>query len=289
MTCFNYCHQTLRRADRAKSEVWTIAVLMFISLASVSVAQTAPPTFEKRDDFQALIAQYAAADDDANRRQLLNRIRALDASPHHEAIRQSIAFVADATSTREAMGAAQLIRELKGSDQSLVESVMPLLDATDAKLVETADNILAGLEHRSAERRPDLSVYRELLADGIRNHEPRPDALIMHMYDADPGYAMLTLMRVHQLREPDAIKEILWAEHVVSDAQWRQRYGFLPEDESDPQAVNQLAGLARHDAWWARMYVAAVMRQNASLRSDTDIQMLQQDADPLVRQEALSK
>jgi len=282
----NPAYRSTRRALARVLIAFTGAIVMFGAGAR---AQTSPPAFQKRDDYQVLIARYAAADDDANRRQLLNQIRALGAAPHHEAIRQSVAFVADARSTRDAMGAAQLVGELKDSDRMLIESVSPLLDSADAKLADTADNILAGLEHRSAERRPDLSVYREILADGIRDGQPRPDALIEHMYNADAGYAMLTLMRAHQLRDPDEIKEILWAEHVVSNTLWKQRYGFLPADQAEPQAIGQLERLSRHHAWWTRMYVAAVMRQSASMRSDTVIQMLQQDADPLVRQEAWSK
>ena len=82
------------------------------------------------------------------------------------------------------------------------------------------------------------------------------------------------------------IKPILWTEHVVSDMLWRQQYGFLPPDASDPAALGELAALARHDAWWVRLYVAEIMRRHAALRQADLVDRLARDADAQVRQSA---
>ena len=161
---------------------------------------------------------------------------------------------------------------------------MPLLDSSDAGLADYAGNALGQFEGRAAGRRPDFSLYREIVADASRHGEQPPAGLVRHMYAVHPGEALLTLMRAYQLREPERIQSIVWAEHTVSETLWKQSNGFLDRDDVEPAAIGELARLAGDKQWWARLYVAVVMRKHESLRVDSLIGVLAEDEDALVRE-----
>jgi hypothetical protein len=108
------------------------------------------------------------------------------------------------------------------------------------------------------------------------------------MYASAPGEALLTLMRAHGLREPEDIKEILWAEHTVADVLWKHQYGFLDLERNEPAAVQELSKLAGHRAWWARLYAAEIMRQHAVFRNAALLERLMNDAHELVREAAVA-
>jgi hypothetical protein len=91
-------------------------------------------------------------------------------------------------------------------------------------------------------------------------------------------------MRAHQLRQPDELKAILWAEHVVSDVLWMQQYGFLSPDEVEPAATRELVKLSGHKEWWVRLYVAGIIRQHPSFRQPELIDRLQRDEHPWIRE-----
>jgi hypothetical protein len=173
-------------------------------------------------------------------------------------------------------------------DDALARALAPCLGTTDAAVAKSLRNILNGLEHRAPGRRPDFSVYRGIIEERVRGGEPLPVGLIRYLYDADAGMAMLTMMRAQQLREPAKIKTILWAEHVVSDVLWKQQYGFLAPSEVDPAATRQLSSLATHEAWWARLYVAEIMRQHAAFRQADLTNALARDVNEFVRESATS-
>lgn len=110
--------------------------------------------------------------------------------------------------------------------------------------------------------------------------------LVRYMYETDPGMALLAVMRAHQVREPAQIKRILWAEHLVSEVLWKQKFGFLKPSEVDAAAVEQLTSLSTHEAWWARLYVAEVMRQQPAFRGAELLTVLAGDSNEAVRESA---
>lgn len=77
--------------------------------------------------------------------------------------------------------------------------------------------------------------------------------------------------------------ELLFAEHIISNAIWLRKYQF---DHRIPfamqQATKQLSRLSDHEQWWVRLYVAETMRQNRELRQDEVLEKLSRDRNELV-------
>ncbi len=78
------------------------------------------------------------------------------------------------------------------------------------------------------------------------------------------------------------LKLVLWTEHQVVDDLWKWEYSFLPKDKVESVAAEALAKLAKHPQWWARYYVAEIMRRYPPFRTDELIQLLAADPDESV-------
>jgi len=83
--------------------------------------------------------------------------------------------------------------------------------------------------------------------------------------------------------------EILLAEHIISDAIWLKENGFDERfQKAMPEAENELAKLSKYDEWWARLYVAEMMRQYPVLRQPALMEQLRKDSHALVSKAAKS-
>jgi hypothetical protein len=78
-------------------------------------------------------------------------------------------------------------------------------------------------------------------------------------------------------------REILLAEHLVSNAIWLNKNRFNDRFQAVlPEAMEQLEKLAKHEEWWARLYVVYIMRQNPPLLKDKVLRQLREDNNELV-------
>jgi hypothetical protein len=83
--------------------------------------------------------------------------------------------------------------------------------------------------------------------------------------------------------------ELLLAEHIVSDAIWLQENKFAERfQRALPEATAELAKLAKHPQWWARLCVVYIMRKNPELRDRDVMEQLQKDSNALVSKAAKS-
>jgi hypothetical protein len=235
---------------------------------------------------QALIAACDAAASAPEQAAAIAALRGWRTADEAALVRELVYYASRPEQAEGTLLAGALLRELGVSERTVVSAGAALLGATDEELRRSARDLLGGLEQRAAGRRPNFSAYRELIADALGQGAPPAAALVEYMYQTDPGEALLTLMRAYSLRQPEALRDVLWAEHVVADVLWKQQNGFLKADEVDPAAVAELARLARHEAWWARLYVAETMRQHPALRAAPVLEALARDTEPLVRQAA---
>lgn len=199
---------------------------------------------------------------------------------------QLIHYSAHARATHDGMAAGVIIERLRIRPDVVIRALVPYLGAPDEAFDASIRRVLGGYEGRTAERGADFSIYRDLIEPDLRAGRIPPAELVEYLFEADAGAALLLLMRAGGLREPDRIRPILWAEHTIADTLWKQRYGFLAEDETEPAAVDQLAMLARHEAWWARRYAVEIMRSHAEFRSEVLLVRLENDEVSLVRDAA---
>jgi len=92
---------------------------------------------------------------------------------------------------------------------------------------------------------------------------------------------------IRQQQAKEEQSEILLAEHIVSNAIWLKENQFAERfQEALPEANEELAKLAKHEEWWARLYVAYIMRQHPELRQADILQQLTSDSHPLVSKAA---
>ena len=178
------------------------------------------------------------------------------------------------------MLAQSIIHQLSIPPTEIAKAVIPYAFTENRHLQGEVQRLLTRVEGVPRHRTPDFSYYQSLLT--ANRKDPSQD-LVRYMYERSPGQAVLTLEAVYrQPNGPD--KLVLWAEHVVSDVIWKQQHSFLEEDQVEPQAVEQLEKLSSHEAWWARLYVAEILRQHPEFRTATIVKRLNEDDHPLVRQ-----
>jgi hypothetical protein len=162
----------------------------------------------------------------------------------------------------------------------------------------------------------------------LSKHEEIPPGFIEYIYERDPGKALvvfayanalssvtgglesihntITARREGREKTPEEIQkqrqavnrqmmakgeksEILLAEHIVSNAIWLKENEFADRfQRALPEAQQELKKLAEHDQWWARLYVAEIMRQHPELRIPDVMKRLSDDDNELVSKAAKS-
>jgi hypothetical protein len=130
-------------------------------------------------------------------------------------------------------------------------------------------------------RPPDYQHYSPWLKD---KETTPPTGLIRYLYTTSPGTALLTLKEQYS-PGPSEGRDILWAEHAISDALWKEKHGFLKNADWN-EALKQLIELSRHKRWWVRLYVAEILRQHPQFDLPRVIRELKQDENALVREAA---
>ena len=183
----------------------------------------------------------------------------------------------------EVMFAGVIIEQLGILDWQLVHALIPYLGTGDPKVEKQVRDWLGGTEDPSASRPRDYSQYRTFIQVRVQKGEELPRSLIHYMYDSEPGTAVVMLMRAHVGDNPKEKRPILWAEHLVADVLWKWKHGFLKRGVVEPEAVEALWDLSDHPRWWARLYVAEIMRQHPPFRTDELIAVLLTDPDESVR------
>jgi hypothetical protein len=136
----------------------------------------------------------------------------------------------------------------------------------------------------------DYDVYTEYLAS---HTDAPPLGLVRYMFDNAPGPAVLSLALVHREKiGRTAYRDIRWSEHIIADAIWRKEGQYNEQFNQVKQlAVGELEKLSQHEAWWARLYAAEIIRLYSypELRSDAIVKRLQTDENELVRNVAMEQ
>ena len=169
-----------------------------------------------------------------------------------------------------------IARLLDIDNWEIAAALIPYLETADPKLRRAVEDVLGSLDFSLLE----LSVQRK-----IHKREELPPGLVRYMYLANAGRSMLAI--AHAFSSPDhreKTRPLLWAEHVISDTLWKHEHGFLPKGKVEPEAMAELEKLSKDDAWWVRLYVAAIMRQHPAFRRPEIVARLEKDRHPLVRE-----
>ncbi|MCA9243008.1 MAG: hypothetical protein KDA32_03565 [Phycisphaerales bacterium] len=248
-----------------------------VLVAPIAIAQTESPASgsQLRDRVSAAIQTMG---------DISTEIQAVTKEFGADVVAREVVFaIAHAATERDRAAARAAFAALKLDARQKVVAMIPILYDAGDKTARLARSIAQETEDRSASRGPDFTTYRAILEDDTREDRPLPENLVRLMYESDPGVALLTMMRAHQVRDPAELRVILWAERAVDENLWRWRHGFLPNTTAMPEAQAQLRILADHEAWWARYFVAETMRQSPALREPAVIEALKRDDNAMVR------
>jgi len=251
-----------------------------------AIAQQAEVIATQRDSsYQAVLENIAKATSRTGRLQQIDNQLTLWEQDCPKLVSQVLWYAAQKQGDPSSRGVVGLVlKQLNIPKHLVVAALVPHLDERDEGIRRVTQNLLAGYEDQSVERPPDFSAYRGIIeADVLAGRAPQA-SLVRRMYTIDPGSALIAMMRAYQVHDPEAIKSIRWTEHVVAELLWKRRYGFADATVAGPEAVAELEKLSRHDAWWARLYVAQVVAQHSELGSASLIMRLAGDANPLVRE-----
>ncbi len=279
-------NNTTHRKMRIAWLIYACFAVCFVSgWAIADEAQSKSPVALNLE-MQTVFKELTTTEDAAAREGLWNQIRQFDRADRSVLIQQLTLFASESTSTRSSMLTGAVIKQFEISDTDVINALLPMMDTDAPKLRKQIKGTLAEFEDQSASRPPDFSTYREIIAAAFREGRDIPPGLVKHMYEVDPGIALLTMMRASQMRTPDDLQEILWAEHVVSESVWKKTHGFVERDSVDQDVTDELQRLAGHGQWWVRLYVPAVMKHDPTFKSENLLDALTQDSNTDVAQAA---
>jgi hypothetical protein len=289
----------MRLADAPKLMRPSLALGAAILVASWVFGQQAgepEPTIQPHPEVQRHIQRALNAGDEHELREQLEVLQRQAGKDQQTLIRQLLYYSIHGRDqegrhdVREAMALGIIGKQLEIEDTRMVMALLPYLDARDPAIRKAVRGALPAVEAPSrAVHPPSFSFYQTILESRVRKRQDLPYGLVRYMYERHPGSALLAMMRVFYSRDQQKeSKAVLWAEHVVAETLWKQQHGFLEKGQSDPQAVAQLENLSKHDAWWARLYVAHVLRRHPEFRSGEIVERLKNDEHELVREALLA-
>jgi hypothetical protein len=295
-------------------QVWSVVVCVLI-LGNSLFAQDARMLISESDPaIQGQIrrtydAFLAAGDDTATNCAAFKEVQQLkDVEDKGEVVKQLAIFAATTESEEDShVLLTGLMLNLLDLPSSIpIRVLAPYLDADNRRLRDFTQ--IWFHNHDSQRRihgRPPLGSvnyydYMQYVRSTLNRNEEVPIPFIKYLYEDQPGKALLVFaygsqragisdaptQRRNVVR---ARREIELSERTISNAIWLKQNDF---DESFqkalPEAADELAKLAKHREWWARLYVAEIMRRHREFQQKDILQQLTKDDNALVRKAAES-
>ena len=232
---------------------------------------------------------------------------------------EQLAVYAAAPGEQQPLMALAILQLLDFPPRIVIPSLVPYLDDENVKVRSFARDWFQGHDNGGANETKLKPVNFEDYADyvrTVRKAENVPAAFVQYLYDRSPNRAFLIFARAE--RQSEAVKgleairkkmeqqrgvnvlaelpqpragieknELLLAEHMISHAIWLKKYYFHERfPQASKRAKDHLSSLAQHDKWWARLYVAEIMRRHRELRQADVLEKLSKDTNALVRKSA---
>ena len=255
-----------------------------------------------KQTFDAAMDEKGACDGDGNVYCELKKLKELSQEENMQLVQQLAYFAEGLTGGEQELVVRALLELARIPDSDIILALAPHLDAGDAGLKEFVrdwfqfHDMPGGRVPQPPLQAVRYGKYLTYIQARLVKNEPVPDAFVKYIFDRFPGKALLVFAyaqdEAQDRREGpnlnaryEQTSDIIWSEHIVSDAIWRKQDGFGDRfEEIRPQAVAELEKLSKHDAWWARLYVAVIVRQHPELAADGLVERLRQDEHELVRE-----
>jgi len=188
---------------------------------------------------------------------------------------------------QETLVILDFFRVLKVDDDAIVDGLAPYLNADGVlgELTRLCFRRLGGAKWApdSPLEPVNYSAFKDYIERQRAKGEALPEAFVEWIYQRAPNHALLAFLYAHE-GDPPRQREVLWNEHIVNDAIWRRENGFNTEFQNvKPDAISSLHKLSINENWWARLYVAEIMRKYPEFRVDVIVERLTKDENDLVR------
>lgn len=257
---------------------------VLLSLFAVAPAFQAPGAGLTPDaELQAALRRLVESSSPDEQRAALQFVAANAGAAHQRLLPQLLLFKEQSQSTREGMLFGALVEQLRIPPQDIVAAFVPLLEGASASRRASIGGVLAEFEDRSIDRGANFDRYARFMADAA------PAGLVRYMFEVDADAALLAVARA-RVQVAAELRDLVWAQHVVADLRWQLRFGFVDAADlpgaASPAALAAAADLAAHSAWWARLAAAQLALEQPNLRAACSIDVLADDAHPLVRETA---
>jgi hypothetical protein len=205
-----------------------------------------------------------------------------------------------------------------------IRTLAPYLDSQNPQLRSFVRDFFHGIDKADSGEWASVNYkeYLHYVRWSVSRDKEIPAPFIKYIYERSPGRALLVfasasgsqdlvarlqLMRetiearqqgkeakpqhekAQQLEERQKVRsrarrQIELAEHIISDAIWLNKRGYIVRFEKAlPEAEEALALLIEGE-WWARLYVVHIMRRNPRLLKDNIMRQLREDENELVRE-----
>ncbi|HKQ47912.1 MAG TPA: hypothetical protein VJZ71_07585 [Phycisphaerae bacterium] len=280
--------------SRSVSLGFVLGLAIFGATAQVSKSDPAAPIVATNtrtveitpdDTYQVALSKLFNAPDKSSFNVQADQLPALGEGDVQKLIPQLLWFAAQHhQDTRTHAFVGRVLSRLSAPKEVIVDALAPQLDNRDDTVTAMVQDLLRGYEDRSATRPPDFSAYRALIEADVRAGREPQTSLVKFMYESEPGTALQTMVRACQLRKPEEIKPLLWAEHVVAELLWKRQYGFVERTAADVAVVQELEKLSRQPQWWVRLYVVEIVLAYPELGPPGVVERLLEDADPRIRE-----
>jgi hypothetical protein len=243
-----------------------------------------------------------------------------------ELVEQVAIFAMAPGEEMQPLTAAVILHYLQIPSRVTIRTLAPHLDATNPELRSFVRDWFQGHDNADAGEWGAVNYkdYLDYVRGSVNRGEELPAPFIKYIYERSPERALMVFAKgtanvsghleairmnfeahqqgralteeereqIRQIQakrkiEGRARRQILLAEHIVSNAIWLHKNGYIVRfQKALPEAKEALAMLAENGDWWARLYVAHIMRRNPALRQEHIMRQLAEDGEPLVREAA---
>jgi hypothetical protein len=93
-------------------------------------------------------------------------------------------------------------------------------------------------------------------------------------------------MQAKKQQQGQERREIVLAEHIISNAIWLDKHGYIVRFQKTLPEVKEALATLIEGEWWARLYVAWIMRRNPAFVQPEMVKRLAGDSNELVKETA---
>lgn len=197
-----------------------------------------------------------------------------------EVLQQGLALAAEDPQAAQMAIPSLYIPMLRLDGSVVLRAAVPMLDSTDPAQREQAEVLLEVLLRAWQPR----WISNDDIRDYLKEHFPQPPERFVELLSyLSPSTALLSIDAAYS--NPDRHREIIWADHVIADAIWKQEHDFVKAEDTRT-TLAELDKLSKFDEWWVCLYVVEIMKKHRFLRDERVLELLRRDKHDFVRQAA---